>query len=189
MKTQRTLDRFMAKVDVQPGGCWLWFGAISAKGYGRFMLDGRNRLAHRVAFEIFVGPIPAGLTIDHTCEDRACVNPEHLEPVTNRENLERGFWPATAFKTRCSQGHRLELVANGSRRICRICDRASQRRYRQRLRDAGRIGLPSAAKTHCPRGHVYDELNTYRTPGSGHRLCRTCRTERQRLRRAGLSIR
>jgi len=90
------MERFMAKVDIQPSGCWNWLGSISEKGYSHFMTgnkrDGSRRIrrAHIVAYELFVGPIPKGLQLDHTCRSRRCVNPAHLEVVTNRENSRRG---------------------------------------------------------------------------------------------------
>ena len=72
-----------------PGGCWLWLGLKNESGYGRIEVGGRNLKAHRRAYELTVGPIPDGLTIDHLCRTKACVNPRHLEPVTLRENLAR----------------------------------------------------------------------------------------------------
>lgn len=83
--------RFWRLVD-KTDSCWLWLGAQNGKGYGRFTLSGRNgwkRSAHRYAYELLVGPIAAGLDLDHLCRNRLCVNPEHLEPVTRRENLRR----------------------------------------------------------------------------------------------------
>ena len=75
--------RFLAKVDLDgPGGCWLWTARIDPGGYGQFWLDGLHRRAHRVAYETLVGPIPAGLTLDHACHVRHCVNPVHLRPAT-----------------------------------------------------------------------------------------------------------
>jgi hypothetical protein len=81
-------DRFWANVD-QSGDCWLWMGART-RGYGRFEVDGKGMAVHRFAYELLIGPVPEGLQIDHLCRNRPCVNPAHLEPVTNRENTMRG---------------------------------------------------------------------------------------------------
>lgn len=82
--------RFMSKVDTS-GDCWLWTGYAAADGYGRFSVGGRagrRVLAHRWSYEHFVGPIPDGMTIDHQCLVRRCVNPHHLRPVTHKQNQE-----------------------------------------------------------------------------------------------------
>lgn len=74
-------------------GCWEWLRAKAGGGYGRVCINGRLLQAHRVVYEQFVGPIPAGLHLDHLCRNPGCVNPAHLEPVTCVENIRRGVWP------------------------------------------------------------------------------------------------
>ena len=110
--------------------CILWSGYIDQAGYGRF---GRHGYAHRRAYEEAVGPIPEGLTIDHLCRVRACINPEHMEPVTRGENVLRGVGPAAmaARVTHCPQGHayagwNLTIKKDGARR-CRTCHNAQEK--------------------------------------------------------------
>lgn len=92
------IERFLEKVEVDPSGCWLWTAKRNSKGYGIFWTGPKTKeragtwnRAHRVAYRLFVGPIPDGMLLDHLCRVPGCVNPDHLEPVTNRENLLRGI--------------------------------------------------------------------------------------------------
>lgn len=133
-------DRFWSKVDRRSTDeCWAWLGSKTDRGYGLlgFFVDGARttQRAHRVSYELNVGPIPEGLTIDHLCRNTSCVNPAHLEAVTMRENILRGtsFSAVNAAKTRCIHGHDLtpENVytrPNGCRQ-CRECARVMRRRY------------------------------------------------------------
>lgn len=124
--------RFVVKGD----GCWEWIGA-KVRGYGYFRLGGKQRKAHRVAYELLVGPIPDGLTIDHLCQNKGCVNPEHMEPVSVSENLSRLGRRMSA----CRRGHPFTpentYVQKRGSRVCRTCIRAAQRRWWQQRPDRG----------------------------------------------------
>lgn len=128
------LRRFHAKVVVEASGCWRWTANTLPNGYGRFWLNGEKRYAHRAAYEMFVGPIPPGLQVDHLCRSRRCVNPAHLEAVSQRVNILRGESPYARRKRQdsCLRGHPFTeantyVKPNGTRR-CKECHREAKRR-------------------------------------------------------------
>jgi hypothetical protein len=135
-------ERFWAKVDKagplprnRPdlGPCWLWTGSKRPRGYGRVIFRGRDTAAHRLAYEWDRGMIATGLVLDHLCRVHSCVNPGHLEAVTDAENILRGVGPPAE----------------------------------------------NARKTHCPKGHPYDEVNTAINV-VGARVCKACRLQKAR---------
>lgn len=128
---------------IEKGDCWLWTGAIGSGGYAMLWWEGTTTTAHRVVYSLLREPVPDEMEVDHLCENRACVNPDHMRVCSPRDNT---------------------------------------------LRSNRAPGALNARKTHCPRGHPYDEENTMRRP-DGRRRCRTCERdwsrEYQRRRRAG----
>ena len=129
--TDKQLARFFKYVIPEPNtGCWLWTARCQNKGYGIFWMPEAQKqvLAHRVMYLHARWEIPEGHELDHLCGTPSCVNPDHLEPVTHRENCRRG---------------------DG-------------------------FGGKNAKKTHCPKGHLYDEQNTARRPSRYGRYCMEC---------------
>lgn len=137
--TRSVKERLLDKVKEDPSGCWLFQGYCTPSGYGGMVdAEGKARAAHRLAYEAFVGPIPAGLHIDHLCRVRNCVNPAHLEAVAQRTNTLRGisFSAKNAQKTHCDKGHEYTpentYYRTPTHRVCRICNNAAAQAYYRR---------------------------------------------------------
>lgn len=186
--------RFVEQIDVRGADdCWPWKGGLLDQGYGRFHSDGTSFRAHRLAYQMAVGPIPDAAHLDHTCHNRdekcpggaaclhrRCCNPHHLEPTSLVQNVMRGKSDAAgnARKTHCKRGHEFtpentRMTSAGKRR-CMACSGLNGRGQ----------GSHERAKTHCPQGHPYDERNTYyqlKPDGTVKcRVCRACRRQRAR---------
>lgn len=177
--------------------CWIWQGTCNRKGYATafppmLLRTGlySGAAVHRHTYEWFVGPIPEGLVIDHLCRVRSCVNPHHLEPVTQAENIRRGDWPAMIRarreRTHCFHGHEFTVENTRSKegrgRACRTCER-EQRRLRDAIRrknqhDAMFKRRNRARRTHCMRGHELTPENRYVRPDGDGSMCRICQRER-----------
>lgn len=134
--------RLLERIVQTDTSCWIWQG--SGVRYGALRVDGRMRLAHRVSYETFVGPIPDGLELDHLCRTPKCINPAHLEAVEGAENNRRSTSPTAlnAAKTHCPKGHpyagdNLVIKTNGRRR-CLACHRASVVASHRRARAGGK---------------------------------------------------
>lgn len=131
-------DDLSPYIDVDSSGCWLWTKKLDRDGYAHMWRRGRTWLVHRLTYDLLVAPIPTGMELDHLCRVRHCVNPAHLEPVTHKENILRGFSPQAenARKTHCVNGHEFTeentYRQGGVRRQCRACSAEQARRYRAR---------------------------------------------------------
>lgn len=144
---QAAEKRFLEKVSPEPNsGCWLWVAGLGGRwGYGNFWNGKRNVQAHRWSYERWKGPIPDGLQIDHLCRVHCCVNPDHLEAVTCRENIMRGNLPKMMADkqrsiTHCANGHEYTeentYIYGDNYRKCRICRREKFRAWAAKNRPA-----------------------------------------------------
>lgn len=119
--------------------CWEW---KNAKIYGYFRLNGKKTVCHKISYQLFIGPIPQGLELDHLCRNMKCCNPEHLEAVTHKENVLRGIGPTAinAQKTHCDNGHEYTpentfIRPKSGNRDCRICMLSRSRAHHLKNRD------------------------------------------------------
>ncbi len=157
-------------------GCWKWKGRKTKEGYGLV-----TPYAHRMLYEMLIGAIQEGLVLDHVCRNRDCVNPAHLEAVTQRENILRGeSVPAgRSRQTECIHGHPFDevntqwLVLKGNKvRRCRACANRIKREYYNERPKGKKSFLPK--RTHCKKGHEMTPENTYTWTSKGGRIVKYC---------------
>lgn len=135
MKTRDYKKKLMEQVTVDPDGCWIWTGATNSADYGIMRVKNKLTLVHRLSHEFFKGEILNGLTIDHLCRVRKCINPSHLEAVTNKENILRGIGITAqeSKQTHCKRGHKFtpkNTAVRRGKRCCRKCETIRSLAYR-----------------------------------------------------------
>lgn len=129
--TPQELERFKAKI-TKKGGCWLWADSLDRDGYGTFFFRRLNRRAHRVAYFMAHGDVPGGTFINHTCRNRHCVNPQHLQAITPTESALKdsaSLGYINSQKTACPKGHQYDRKY-GKQRYCSICEGEKRKRLR-----------------------------------------------------------
>lgn len=136
--TPKQLQRFWNKV-IKTGNCWIWTAHLNRGGYGQLKINYKTYSAHRISYTLFKDDIPKGLKLDHLCRNTACVNPEHLESVTQKENIRRGSHINKGIKNRqkthCPKGHEYSgdnLYFDKKSRGCRTCQRNRNRNRRDK---------------------------------------------------------
>lgn len=157
------MNRFWSRVEKTPT-CWLWLGSRDQRGYGTMRFQGRNQRAHRIAYQLAVGPIPEGLLACHHCDNPSCVRPDHIFIGTMADNIRD-----CVNKGRHGSVTKPESQVRG--------DQNGARKHPERLARGERHGMIKHRPTHCKRGHPL-------VMRRGHGIYQICRTAKQRERRA-----
>lgn len=163
-------ERFIKQISITASGCWNWTGVLDRDGYAQYHRNRKAKIAHRISYEWHKGKIPFGLTIDHLCKNKCCVNPEHLEAVSIQENGRRHN--AEGYKRwwyGLSNIEKQVFIENVSKKASRIA------------------AVKKLAANHCKRGHEWKPETTYIVPRDGSRRCNVCFAEVQKRARANTS--
>lgn len=173
--TEQQINSFWSRTKPEESGCILWAGYLNDRGYGSTgSIGGKTYRAHRFAYLITFGEIPAGAEIDHKCRNRSCVNPEHLQalPVLAHRKKDAPF----KRRSHCKNGHAFSeentYTHLGNRR-CRACSLIRGRKH-----DGWKGGVHQSLRTHCTRGHELIEPNIRVAISQDkkhiRRVCRAC---------------
>lgn len=187
-------ERFLSRIAILDNGCWNYTFS-KCQGYGVFYIRSNGKTksyrAHRVSWEIFKGKIPEGMVLDHICRNKGCVNPSHLRVVSCKINtIENSDGPAAinAKKNACPRGHLFAgenlYISPVGARMCKKCMAESRARFKK-SNPVKTSNISNKNKTHCHRGHEFNEKNTRVTirDGSPERSCKACCIIRRAKRR------
>lgn len=158
-------DRLLDNSEPQPNGCRLWTGTMHTQGYGQISVGNRQRTAHRLSYETFIGPIPEGLLVCHRCDVRRCIAPEHLYAGTHLDNSRDAVERGRLIRPTCGDGHEwtpdnIIVDPGDGKRRCRTCRRAAGRRFKQRQREQRLAAMTPAERAvwlgeACAEGHPH----------------------------------
>lgn len=128
------MDKLLPKIK-KTSTCWIWTSHLTGSGYAQYSDKGKNRVVHKMVYEMLVGKVPDGLELDHLCKVKKCVNPKHLEPVTHSENLIRSY--KGRERTQCKRGHeykqgsyKIRMKNGRETRTCLACCNIRQKEWR-----------------------------------------------------------
>ena len=194
--TDRQKINLSRMIEKSTNKCWIWHGTKDQGGYGRYSVGKKVYKAHRFIYELLVGSIPEGLVLDHyKCYNKSCVNPDHLKPVTPKENVLNCESPVAknSKKRYCDNGHIFDENNTKHRkdgtRYCLACSKILWTKQNEVRKEQNKLAGKSwndrkgkRLKTHCPQGHEYNEENSL-VKKNGGRECRICSTNRQKEKR------